>query len=321
MHDLKVDQWLASQITIIGSLDSLTQGINFFLLPPVAAFVANAKRANELAHLPGQLTSLGIRMKLSEIQASIMMFGDPCLEGFWKRPEHTRLSADEQQQVHSDFSRFVEDLFYNRVDCPIPAVRSAGDHNFSLEERTLAIYETMMSTQIILAWTALETLAGDLWESAVNQHPQTLAEMKPKRGMAHGEGKALPLRYLSENGYDIKHKMGTILRAAKCNFTTLDGISSAYMLSFDRPCVAADENIWKDADLVGVCKVRNVLVHKAGTIDQEFLDACGTDPRFAHCMINHRLELDGKLVSELLLGLIRVAVNLIRGTEAWLAAN
>jgi hypothetical protein len=41
--------------------------------------------------------------------------------------------------------------------------------------------EAMLSSALTGTWTAFETMAGDLWETAVNIHPAVLAELRGKR--------------------------------------------------------------------------------------------------------------------------------------------
>jgi hypothetical protein len=50
-----------------------------------------------------------------------------------------------------------------------------------LESAPAAIgLEAMLSSAITGTWTAFETMAGDLWEAALNAHPDGLAELKGK---------------------------------------------------------------------------------------------------------------------------------------------
>src|SRR5207302_1450308 len=119
-------------------------------------------------------------------------------------------------------------------------------------------------------WTAFETLVGDLWEVAVNIHPHTLAAMRGVKGQ-EAEGKQLPASYLERFQYDVKDKMGTILKEHRCDFTSLSGIAEAYRLAFPRDCKIHAEEFWQDRNIKACCLIRNAIVHKAGIVDEEFL--------------------------------------------------
>jgi hypothetical protein len=106
-------------------------------------------------------------------------------------------------------------------------------------------FEAILSSVIVQTWTAFETLAGDLWEAAINGHPSGLAELrgsagriwnaisarmktqdmpivaasrpKPSQGgaKAEAESKQLPLdraAELSEGTFNLSDKMGSLLR-------------------------------------------------------------------------------------------------------------
>ena len=55
----------------------------------------------------------------------------------------------------------------------------SGDLPFrGIQSRLSDQIETLMLTQVVSVWTAFETLAGDLWEAALNAHPQGLSDLR-----------------------------------------------------------------------------------------------------------------------------------------------
>ncbi|QDT53962.1 hypothetical protein Pan44_19890 [Caulifigura coniformis] len=290
----------------------------------VEAFASNAKRAIDLATLPNMMCHVGQRIMMSRLSAHFIKYGsDHCLDTSEPEAQLLRRSAEDAAAEVADFQSIVKDVFHQRVKSPFRALndRISPITDF-VDEGIQQSYVTMMSTQIILAWTAFETLAGDLWEAAVNAHPKTLAKLEPKGGPSQGDGKALPLSVLDKHDYDIQHKMGTILRNSKrCTFTRLDDIVDAYSRSFPQPSPLSRGAMWQDADLVAACKVRNVFAHKAGRVDDDFVTALKSDPRFRQYSERDQLVLDGKLTTDLVRGLFKFAVSLIGQVDDWLVSN
>jgi hypothetical protein len=98
--------------------------------------------------------------------------------------------------------------------------------------------EAWLSAQITGMWTAFESMAEDLWETALNSKPRGLAELSGRRkgrGQERGNGSGYPvedskevkLQWLQNFNYDLSKSMGTILKS-KYRFDRLDGIRRAY---------------------------------------------------------------------------------------------
>ena len=107
---------------------------------------------------------------------------------------------------------------------------------------------------MVAMWTAIETLAGDLWTAAVNAHPSELAKLKgsrhrisrkasekadmkaPSPSPSAGRDEKLvglsSLLRVSSGTCDLRKLMGKLLRE-KCDFSTLGGIREAYSVAFN----------------------------------------------------------------------------------------
>jgi hypothetical protein len=73
----------------------------------------------------------------------------------------------------------------------------------------------VLSAYLVQAHTAFETFAADVWEVAVNAHPQILAELRGARGKrkseddfggARPDDKSIRLDVLEREGYDLRDK-------------------------------------------------------------------------------------------------------------------
>jgi hypothetical protein len=190
----------------------------------------------------------------------------------------------------------------------------------------------MLASYIVSAWTAFEALAGDLWETAVNEHPATLAhlngkaarlkkDVKSTEAVAAEDGvKSIRLDLVSRYGFDIRNKMGTIfVRQGRYEFTQLPSIRTAYAESFSKDHAWIDR-VLGDKSLDALTSVRNLLVHKGGRADDEYVRR-SNGLNIPKLTAGETIQLDGEIV----VGLIKPAINcgaeLIRAVDAWIEKN
>jgi hypothetical protein len=207
--------------------------------------------------------------------------------------------------------------------------------------------DSWMASLILGAWTAIETLAGDLWEAAVNAQPARLAELTgtekrigklvgEKAGVgdadiSHGdepdlatEGKHVSLRdigMLTRGSYDLSHKMGTLLKG-RFKFTTLRGIREAYSSAFSenekKARTAGIDNALRDKGLDALNAVRNLIVHKAGIADAEYEQKAKNTPPAPQLKEKDKLELDGNICRRLIDSGVRSSIELVKAVDSWL---
>ena len=92
--------------------------------------------------------------------------------------------------------------------------------------------EALLFAEVLGMWTAFETMAQDSWEGALNTHPVGLAELKGVRNRIRNkwksaglsssppnlsdkdevESKLVPLNAIQRYQFDLRTRMGTILR-------------------------------------------------------------------------------------------------------------
>jgi hypothetical protein len=170
-----------------------------------------------------------------------------------------------------------------------------------------AFYESL----IILSWACFETLAEDLWEAAVNARPSKLAT-----GKVSVDG-------LKMYGFDVEYKMGTLLKNSdKRSFRTLWDIRDAYSDTFkdQGQCIAS---ILDDVELQHTAAVRNVLIHKGGKIDVEYLKQVDNVPNAVKGKdrVGTKYPLSGKITSERCEAAIASAAKLIKAVHAWIICH
>lgn len=187
--------------------------------------------------------------------------------------------------------------------------------------------DAMLASYLTGTWTAFETMAGDLWETTLNLHPKSLANLNGKgarfgkaktQGYARRENdetRSIRLDLLQEHGFNVAQKMGTILRQ-QCDFSRLSGIRRAYASAFSEDASSID-GVLRDMALDALSAVRNLLVHKAGVIDSEYYRrAKGTKAPTAN--VGTQLSLDGEIVVGLIKPVINCGADLIMAVDTWL---
>ena len=198
--------------------------------------------------------------------------------------------------------------------------------------------ESILIAQVTGMWTAFETLAGDLWESALNLHPYGLSELKGKRPkkkrktmsevskqppdlpeekdeQEEPEDRWLKVRGLQRFNYNLSQSMGTVLKH-RFNFTRLERCRDAYYAAFHKDndaILIAIDNQAIDA----LKEVRNLIVHRAGRADEEFWKKTRKIPDLSSISINQQLPIDGSLVKALVAPVIGHCANLILAVNKW----
>jgi hypothetical protein len=192
----------------------------------------------------------------------------------------------------------------------------------------------LFSAFITGTWTAIETMTGDLWEIAVNCRPQRLASLngKPNRiakgtnaniaislsGARGDEPKVVPLYLLQMNNFDLREKMGTILRT-RFDFARLSGIREAYSCAFSEKSSRIDTALAnKSLDAISV--LRNALVHKAGCADAEYLRRAPA-LKLPVPKLGEPILLDGEIVADLVRPAMKAASNLMTAVADWVEQN
>jgi hypothetical protein len=193
----------------------------------------------------------------------------------------------------------------------------------------------LFSAHVTGTWTAIESMSGDLWEAALNSHPQILASLRGSSGrissLASGrqksteqskrdqiESKSVSLNLIQMNDFDLREKMGTLLRE-KFEFSRLTNIREAYSCAFSEKADAIDSALSnKSLDCLSV--VRNVLVHKAGFADAEYARRC----RILGAPVTEvgkPVLLDGEVIVSLIKPAIDSAKSLMRAVGDWIEQN
>jgi hypothetical protein len=261
--------WLLKGISSVGVKTTA-------LKQPAEAFAKNADIAILLTWFPNRMYDAGQMHQVAKIAARIEVLGDPDFE------------IKRRQACDPDLHKCVE-LYskYIRGEAQPPFLLTQDgtkteDIAQFIDGNVRPAYDAMKAAQLVFSWTAFETLSGDLWEAAVNCHPQILSQMRFTKG-SQTQSKSIPLSYLEKYDYEIKDKMGTILREEeRVKFSKLETISEAYRLTFPEECPVHSDDFWQNQDVKAVAALRNVIAHNAGIVDDEFAKKRGPHPDLSH---------------------------------------
>jgi hypothetical protein len=292
------------------------------LQQPANAFVANLYRVETLIQMPFTLTFLSPIFPKCILAAVANVTGMAPAEA---------IDADEETKraVRAEYFRLLKvegDALDSLVIESAEAAFQVSKENIAWiarsHSRTFDGLEALLNAVILGTWTAFETLAGDLWEAALNAAPRTLSKLKGRKSGAESRttkeepGKSISLDELHRHGLDVRQTMGTLLRS-KFAFTKLGEIRLAYEKAFSEHHNDVEAAI-NSQSLRTLSLVRNVIVHKAATADKEFLDGIQTIPLFAGLKQGERLALDGETVRKIVEPAIQASMDLVGAVDRWI---
>ena len=290
------------------------------LWPVIHAFRSNIQRLESMLYLPKYLTWLSRSYERKYCQSLLEV-----TQGIATNDLPQSQVEEVNGKLNELLARWIEEVKTQRIHFVGGEVEQVGTRSI---DALLPIgggiawlgLESILIGQITGAWTAFEVLVGDLWEAALNCHPETLSTLKGSRkpgGTTEGkqkDDKQIALDLLGLHGYDLSNKMGTILRD-KLGFATLERARECYSMAFDdkkitdvivRPCIDTLQS------------VRNVFVHKAGFADKVFKSNTAGISLFSTVMIKQRIPIDGPLIQSCIRPVMHCAMELISLVSEWI---
>jgi hypothetical protein len=156
-------------------------------------------------------------------------------------------------------------------------------------------------------------MAGDLWEQALNFSPGNLATLSGDKG----QGKSISLDRIKLYEFDLREKMGTILRGKYGGLHALSDIKNAYRHAFadDADAIMAAVN---HPAIGKLNAVRNLIVHKAGKVDQAYVDRTKNFDGLPIATLGEALPIDGQFVADLLGSTTSICFALLKSVDEWI---
>lgn len=235
------------------------------------AFLANIARVNQLAN--GTLLALGMTSAQNMAQLHMVLsVKNEAIAG-------KTLGDDTESQRYKNAMSALR--FRDQIRTPsaaTPELLQQIKYNGSvILDRWADIYEeithsvsAVLTSQLTSAWTAFEIFSADLWVAIVNERPRPLALNFARSIQAKAPDKSISITALAEYGdrnFDLSRSMGTIFaQQKKVDFTSLSSTRFAYEKAFGESLPALEV-----AELRLLELIRNLVLHRAGTVDDEFL--------------------------------------------------
>jgi hypothetical protein len=214
-------------------------------------------------------------------------------------------------------------------------------------ESTLSVgMEVILHAALLGTFTAFESCATDLWIKAVDLRPKTLAcnvvllnttasRREDKKGGADSTKSApkqnepgIKFSALASHDFNVSARMGQLLKdEGRANFTSLWGLKIAYYDAFRTP---GDSDNRTSAPLVTFFEsnysnlksleaIRNLLAHRGGIVDEQFLDEVQPHSPALHALpVGEVIPADGMMVSDYLRVAINASVFLVNFVAEWL---
>lgn len=142
-------------------------------------------------------------------------------------------------------------------------------------------------------------------------------------------GKSIKIETLGRitNGsFDLSGSMGVLLVEAKrVSFTSLFEIRKAFSSTFasmdqyDNATMLLAALADKRLDVLSL--LRNLLVHRAGVADAEYIEASLIIPTAPQMQLGHKIPLDGEITRTQVETAVSCAMSLVKGVDQWLSAT
>jgi hypothetical protein len=239
----------------------------------------------------------------------------------------TRQDIERRDGDGSDWNKHV-------LEHHLSAAKSLG----GLSETPLGAYGfvPMFSGYITGTWSAIESMIADLWEAALNTHPRALASLNgkprkatysndPERDQSRSrdqDGPKIDLNLVARHDFDLRKCMGTIFRSERrYGFTRLSGAREAYMRAFPKKNSPRVDSAIESKSLDILSAVRNVLLHRAGEADDEYVRQQQQFLTLPKAGKGEKIRLNGQNTSEIIKSAIASSKSLMIAVDDWIADN
>jgi hypothetical protein len=172
------------------------------------------------------------------------------------------------------------------------------EHSLEIDKDMHESMMAVLSTIVLESWTAFETLASDLWVTAVDQGSKDIRNrvMLSKNWLAPDE--QITPEKIHELAYDAR-QLGSFLRdVGRVSFQKLDYIRRFYSAAFGKEIDKLFQNV-EEGYIFALSAFRNALVHNAGRADMRFVKAISRFEEFRTIKPKDVLLLDGEVVRKL----------------------
>lgn len=254
----------------------------------VDAFAGNLAGAISVAAMPYNMAAAAVRQRAFHAVHSAQRIRS-------LKPEYSHLSEEERDNwaLETAKEQFEKDLREDDIEATKSPPGKFGtaildDLQTSLRDQTFSESADELLRQCsVLCWGALEVLASDTFVAIVNAKPSTAEPLfRDARTKKWYQGRDLAA-VLEEHDYNLSACMGSVL-IEQHRIDDVEGIRSVFDVLF--PSNSALRGILSDEKLWRLSQDRNLIVHRRGVVDRNYVARTGSD-----CPVGARLRINPTL--------------------------
>ena len=276
---------------------------------PCKAFQKNVERVWLLSCIPQRVAESATKQTLMLCQATFNVTGKPVMNNAEARTHQPAIDAAYQPIAYAHDRS--DGFFSDKRDMLRLFVNDALRFNkgASIDDPwQWPGYYALLASQVISAWTALETLIEDVWVTAVNAHPELAINCF--------KGRNFTIEELNKHGFNWSGRVGELLKD-RMEFGHLDKEQVVYEKTF--PKLKKLHAALASGTLEAAHCVRNSLVHDAGFANQGYERLRSTfHGLWSGVSQGKLLPLDGKNVATLTSIIVLTGNRLLREVDYWL---
>jgi len=172
--------------------------------------------------------------------------------------------------------------------------------------------DALYFSMVLNSYAAFETLASDMWVAVLNWKPSLYDRF------VKSEDTKVTVGDMAKFGFDLRTRMGDFLRETNTSsFGSLNAIKRSYMSVFGQPIEAA----FTGHHINRTEKTRHLIAHRAGLIDNAFIEDSKKWNDFGPFIEGDYLRLHGSQVRNLVDACVKTAVDLIKAVDEWISRN
>lgn len=244
---------------------------------------------------------------------------------------HERKFDDETERaISAEFLKLHEAErlrgFAGKSDIPANIRQGASriEHMAAHELGSHDSIQNLLRAVVVQSWTAFETLAADLWFTALDYGlPEWRKRASIKYDNPAADTEEPPLTEAEIDSLpDPQKEYGSSLRErGKVSFQGLKKIIAAYKTVFRKK---AETIFDQNKAVLALAAVRHVIAHKAGVADRKYLNAAKDFPellQFTKVKLKQPIPLDGEMVRELRNAAINLGIELLLHVDGVIASR
>lgn len=155
-------------------------------------------------------------------------------------------------------------------------------------------FEELLRLGVVLCWGALEVATRDVFESYINRNPAVSAKIvRSPDAKRRFDLSKIPFEILAEHDFDLSSDMGSLLVGMQdlSDVTSMKATFNAIFEDKDLRNALSDRQLWM------LNQERNLVVHRRGIVDSDFIAKTGTDQGFGSILHVSPSMLSGRVSS------------------------